>query len=313
MNCQQVQGNLSLYLYGELDFAREEELDQHLSGCAFCQQALTREKTWHTALKSENSDVPLDLLAQCRQGLRESITREPKNQPLARSWFRWVNPLHFSPTRWSSQIAMASFLVFLGFGVARWMDRHDLSKGLVSGITEAGLFNPATARVRDIEPVAQGRIRVVFDQQGEMTGSVNDAIVRQMLLAATRDQDPGLRVSSMQMLTNETGDDVREALLNSVLHDPNAAVRMQALEGLRRYPVDTGTLSALRFVLQHDENAGVRSEAIDVLAPLDRRLQMTPALVGTLQDLMNSAQDDDYIRARCFTVLQEVKGGLPLY
>ena len=208
---------------------------------------------------------------------------------------------------------MASFLVFLGFGLARWVDRHDLSRGLVSGITEAGLFNPATARVRDIEPVAQGRIRLVFDQPGEMTGSVNDAIVRQMLLAATRDQDPGLRVSSMQMLTNETGDDVREALLNSVLHDPNAAVRMQALEGLRRYPVNTETLGALRFVLQHDENAGVRSEAIDVLAPLDRRLQMTPALVGTLQDLMNSAQDDEYIRARCFTVLQEVKGGLPLY
>jgi hypothetical protein len=313
MNCRQVQGNLSFYLYGELDFAREEELERHLSGCAFCQQALSREKTWHTALQSENSDVPLDLLAQCRQGLRESVALETKSRPSARSWFRWVDSLHFSPTRWSSRIAMASFLVFVGFGLARWIDRHGLSKDLASGINQAGMFNPATARVRDIQPAAQGRIRVVFDQEGEMTGSVNDAIVRQLLLAATRDQDPGLRVSSMQMLANETGDDVLEALLNSVLHDPNAAIRMQALEGLRRYPVNTDTLSALRIVLQHDDNAGVRSEAIDVLAPLDRRLQMTPALVGTLQELMNSAQDDDYIRARCFTLLHEVNGGLPVY
>jgi hypothetical protein len=134
-----------------------------------------------------------------------------------------------------------------------------------------------------------------------------------MLLAATRDQDPGLRVSSMQILNNDTGEDVRAALLNSVLHDPNAAVRMQALLGLRRYPVDAETLSALRLVLQHDDNPGVRSEAIDVLAPADRRLQMTPALFGTLQELMNSPQDDDYIRARCVMVLQEVHGGQPLY
>lgn len=313
MNCQQVQGNLSFYLYGELDFAREEELERHLSGCAFCQQALSREKAWHTALQGENSDVPLDLLALCRQELRESISLETKDQRSARSWFRWVNPLHFSATRWSSQVAMASFLVFVGFGLARWIDHHEPSKGLVGGMTEAGLFNASTARVRDIEPAAKGRIRIIFDQEGEMTGSVNDTVLRQLLLAATRDRDPGLRVSSMQILTNETGDDVREALLNSVLHDPNAAVRMQALEGLRRYPLDTDSLSALRFILQHDENAGVRSEAIDVLAPLDRRLQVTPALVNTLQELMNSAQDDDYIRARCFRVLQAVNHGLPLY
>jgi anti-sigma factor RsiW len=42
MNCQQVQTNLSLYLYGELEFAAEEELEKHLEGCSFCQLALAR-------------------------------------------------------------------------------------------------------------------------------------------------------------------------------------------------------------------------------------------------------------------------------
>ena len=62
MTCQQVQKDLSLYLYGELDFAREEELETHLSECAFCQRALAREKEWHTAANAERMDVPLDLL-----------------------------------------------------------------------------------------------------------------------------------------------------------------------------------------------------------------------------------------------------------
>ena len=48
MTCTQVQQNLSLYLYGELDFAAEEAVETHIGGCAFCQLALAREKEWHT-------------------------------------------------------------------------------------------------------------------------------------------------------------------------------------------------------------------------------------------------------------------------
>ena len=73
MNCQQVQTNLSLYLYGELEFAAEEELEQHLQDCSFCQLALSREQAWHTKLNGERKDVPLDLLGQCRRDLRRAM------------------------------------------------------------------------------------------------------------------------------------------------------------------------------------------------------------------------------------------------
>jgi len=42
MTCHDVQLQLSLYLYGELNFASEEALENHLSECAFCQRALAR-------------------------------------------------------------------------------------------------------------------------------------------------------------------------------------------------------------------------------------------------------------------------------
>ena len=44
MTCQDVQSSLSLYLYGELDFAQEEEVENHLADCAACQLSLAREK-----------------------------------------------------------------------------------------------------------------------------------------------------------------------------------------------------------------------------------------------------------------------------
>ncbi len=93
MNCQQVQINLSLYLYGELDFAREEEVEDHLSACALCQRALAREKNLHTALNSERWDVPLDLVSQCRRELRTAISSSGASSRSRATWSRWLEPL----------------------------------------------------------------------------------------------------------------------------------------------------------------------------------------------------------------------------
>ncbi len=96
MTCQQVQVNLSLYLYGELEFAQEEELELHLADCSFCQMALAREKSWHTSLNAERQDVPLDLLSQSRRDLRlalqsEKTTSSPRPSFLKRLSFGSVS------------------------------------------------------------------------------------------------------------------------------------------------------------------------------------------------------------------------------
>jgi hypothetical protein len=146
MTCHDVQLQLSLYLYGELDFASEEALENHLGGCAFCQQSLAREKTWHTAASSEYRDVPLDLLARCRQDLRNGIASQIS--PGKKSW-SWPAVLRISPTPWSYQLAAASFLVFIGFAGARFLDNYKFSGSMALG--RAGLISPST-RISDIQP-----------------------------------------------------------------------------------------------------------------------------------------------------------------
>lgn len=316
MTCHEAQANLSPYLYGELDFASEEHFEEHLSGCAFCQRALESEKAWHTALNAERRDAPLGLLARCRQDLRSALTGEAKPRGASAGWRHWLGGLDFSGRRWSWQIAMASFLLFVGFTFARWVDRNGWPGGLENGgLVSMSVLNPS-ARIRDIQPYDGGNVRITVEQvrQGEVTGSAADENVRRLLLAATRESaDPGIRVYSVEMLNSQGGDDVRDALLNSVLHDPNAAVRLKAIEGLQRFAADSKSRSALRYVLEHDDNPGVRSQAIEILAPRDGRLSLTPELAGTLQDVVRSADDDDYVRSRCLQVLREINAPVDVY
>ncbi len=158
--------------------------------------------------------------------------------------------------------------------------------------SEMGMLGSPTARIRDIQPGDNERVRIVFDQvqPREITGRIDDGDVRRLLLAAMKDPtDPAIRVDSVEVLTRQSGDDIRDALIFSVRHDTNAAVRLKALEGLRRFAGDPSARDTLKFVLEHDDNAEVRSEAIDVLAPANQVVTVSPDLAGTLEKLVRSA------------------------
>ncbi len=138
MTCHQVQTDLSLYLYGELDFATEEQMEQHLDACALCQSALAREKSWHTALNGEQMDAPLDLLSECRRDLRTAISGTGKKSKSRVSWWNWARPFRLSATRWSMGMAVGSFLVFVGFSAGRLVNRNGFTGSMIAGGSRAG-------------------------------------------------------------------------------------------------------------------------------------------------------------------------------
>jgi anti-sigma factor RsiW len=313
MTCQDVQASLSLYLYGELDFAREEHLENHLAECAFCQLTLAREKQWHILTNAQAQEPPLDLLAECRQQLRPALAREAAHPPARRPWWRWTNPFGISTTRWSAQIALASMLVSIGFASGLWFSHGFDRSSPQTGFTQMSLLNPGAARIRDIQASGPGAVRIVLDQESEITGRINDANVRSLLFAATRQSDPAVRFYSVEMLTQQDGppsSDLRDVLFNTVRSDPNPAVRLQALEGLRLFSGDPAALETLAFVLEHDDNPVVRSRAVNVLVPIDSGATLTPATAQIIVNVMRSAPEDDYVRARCSQALRQAK--LPL-
>src|ERR1700761_7940188 len=107
MTCHEVQTRLSLYLYGELEFAEEEALEQHVNECAMCERALEREKAWHSVLNAEHTDVPLELLAQCRRELQGAVTSANAAGESRWRWRRWAESFGFSAPPWSMRLAVA--------------------------------------------------------------------------------------------------------------------------------------------------------------------------------------------------------------
>lgn len=317
MTCREIQMSASLYLYGELDFAQEEAFENHLAECALCRQFLDREKLWHTGVNSGCREAPLELLTECRERLSSTLAQNSARQAAGHhSWAAWTQSFGFGAGRWSVGLALASFLVFVGFTSARWLDRHGLPGFVGGGTSDMGVLNAPYAHIRDIQPDGPNQVRISFDQinQKTVTGAPNNEAVRRLLLAAMQDtDDPGIRVDSVELLKGQDSADVRDALLKTVRQDPNAAVRLKALDSLRPFASDAPTRDALKFVLQHDANPDVRSEAIDVLAPVNPATAVTPDLAITLQEILRSEQEDDYVRARCIQVLRSVNAPLDIY
>jgi len=307
MTCHQVQTNLSLFLYGDLDFATEEALEDHLAECPACQLALDREKAWHANLNAEHADVPLDLLAQCRQDLALATRAESQVKQASPFWERAAAFFGFATNRWSERLAVASFFLFLGLGLSHWNNRFNVASPFTApgDLAEASMLG--RVQVRDVRPIGEGKVRLSLDQiqRGELVGSLSDESVRRLLLSTIRSSaDAGLRVDSVELLMGQSAPEVREVLLQSAAKDPNAAVRLKALQGLRAFQTDEETRSTLLSVIQFDDNSGVRSEAMEVLVPSGAEIRLAPDIAGAFQQIIRSEHEDDYIRLRCLQILQ---------
>jgi len=295
MNCETARQWLPLYLYGELSFEQEEQLERHLAECAACRAEREKERQWQAVLDSAEMEPPPGLLAHNRRMLRAALDEERAGA--GRPWRRLAGWL-LNPPAWAKPVgALAVFA--LGFVVARVP--LDLS---LAGIRPA---EPAAiARVRRVDPEASGRIHIDYDvlQPREVVGAPNDKrVVRALLAAASDPADPGLRVESLELLKRQAGtdDEVRSTLLNVLQTDNNSAVRLKALEALKSFAADSETRRVLCHLLLNDDNEAVRAKAVDLISA-----SQEPEVIGTLQELLRR-EPDDYIRARTQKLLVAVK------
>jgi len=298
MNCDEAKKHLSLFLYGELSFQEEEDLEVHLEACQACGAELGRERSLQRAFDSVEVSLPPGMAAQCRRELMSELERVRRHQSFwqrlaERTGLRWrfVSP--------ALQPVGALALLVLGYFGARV---YPWQPGV--GVTESSLAAPMASRVRYVEPEASGQVKIVVEEarQRVLTGSPEDENIRKLLMAATQDPgDPGVRVESVNVLTNQSDSaEVRRTMLWVLQHDSNAGVRLKALDSLKGSAGDPETRDVLSKVLLTDKNPGVRTQAIDLLTQ-HKGVQ----IVGVLQELMRR-DDNDYVRYRCERTLHEL-------
>jgi len=314
MTCEETRKNLPLFLYGELSFDEEERVEVHMDECAECRRALAREKAMFAALDgAEIVPGPASLeesRAELRRRLVSAGRAARREAPLpGSSWWDKVREgftIHFHFAPGIAQVAGAAVMLVLGFLTARMAPNS-----LLGNFHSAGMLDPATSRVRYVEPLAPGKVQIIIDEthQRVLSGSLDDQAIQRLLMTAAKDSsDAGLRVESVDLLKNNSQSaEIRKALVYALQHDSNAGVRLKALDGLKQFAEDPDTRQALTSVLLKDENPGVRTQVIDLLVQ-----RHTEAMVGVLQELMEK-EDNGYIRMRCQKVLQEMNASVETY
>jgi HEAT repeat protein len=180
----------------------------------------------------------------------------------------------------------------------------------LSGVTPASVLSPSDqvfSSVRSVQPDSTGGVQISFDETRRkvVSGRMDDQSIQQLLLSAVRQDNPAVRVESVELLKNRADSgEVRAALLNAVAHDPNAGVRLKAVEGLKPLAVEPDVRKVLAQVLLADENSAVRMQVVDLLVA-----RPDDSIVGVLQNLMQK-EDNSYVRLKSEKALKEMNASV---
>jgi hypothetical protein len=306
MKCEDLRKSLPLFLYGELSFEDEEQLEVHVDECDACRDALAREKLLFKSLDAAEIVPSAELLADCRAQLRQRL--EHATPERASFWDKirqgFTINFHFAPGIMQPIGALA--MLAIGFFGARVTPASFLGS-----LHSAGLVDPGSSRVRYVEPMGSGRVQIVVDEttQRTLSGTLEDQSIQRLLLTAAKDpSDAGLRVESVNLLKNQPQSaEVRSALLDVVQHDSNAGVRLKALDGLKDFADDPETRKTLAKVLLKDDCPGVRTQVIDLLIQ-----HHADSMMGVFQEVMGKEQNG-YIRMRCQRALHDMNASAETY
>jgi len=315
MTCIEATNEIPNYCYGEISSEAEEALESHLDGCEACRTELTRHRRFLELLEEREPVVDAGLLVDCRndlsRALRQTIAAEEQHGAGWRGWRRFTQRIHdFSHINIPFRVPVGAMaLVALGFVGARYTPEK-------FGGVRAALAAPMFSSVRSVEPGDAGQVQIAVDETRRhvVSGSLQDPRIQELLVSGVTDgSNPAVRLQSIQVLhsasseNNADTDQVRQALLGALEHDPVPGVRLKALEGLKQFAGDITVRASLARVLQKDQDATVRAQAIDMLST-----HTDGSLVGVLQNVVQT-EDNEYVRAQIARMLAQFRASIGTY
>jgi hypothetical protein len=304
MNCSEATRQIPLYCYAEVSSEIEEQVEAHVAECTACRAELARHRSFLDVLNERDDISDPAMQAGCRASLRAALQHEAA-APRANRGAGLMEALRgFARLHIPFKVPVGAMaLVALGFFGARVTPER-------FGGVQAGMAEPTFSSVRSVEDQS-GQVHIAVDEvrRRMVSGSLQDPQIQALLVSALREEsNPGVRVESIGMLRNSAdSEDVRNALLYALTHDPSAGVRLKAIQGLKSCGGSDAVRRTLANVLLKDDDASVRVQAIDLLTA-----HHDDSLVGVLQNVVQK-EENNYVRARCSRLLEEMKASVGTY
>ena len=307
MTCDSVLQAIPLYFYGELTPAEEDGVEQHLHECAACAREMERQRALAVVVDRRQAEIPPGLLENCRADLMAAIQggAGASEKPLG-PWKLFLDAMAHSFSGWSRyrQPAGALALLAIGFLAARFTGTRPSAAPPPVSLPAA---DQAFATIRSVQPDTSGGVQIAFDETRRhvVSGRMDDQNIQRLLLNAVREDNPAVRVESVDLLKSHAGSsEVRDALLNAVSHDPNAGVRLKAIEGLKPLAADADVRKVLAQVLLADDNSAIRMQVVDLLVE-----HRDDNIVSVLQNLMQK-ENNSYVRLKSEKALKEMNASV---
>jgi hypothetical protein len=295
MNCELFKQNVILLVYEELPDDTLFDMRQHAERCPACKQELDSAQQFQADVSANPVLEPTpNLLAASRLRLQDALETAEQH----RGWLAWA--WVFDPVDWLRQVrfspALAAAILIFGFagGVMTTFQMRPPSGGVITPqSTEASI-----AGIRGItQDPNTNTVQINYDKllPASARGSIDNPDIEKLLLYAAHTQEnPGVRVESVSILSQKCHDaEVRQAMMRALLEDRNPGVRLQALDGLDQYvKEDIQVRDAVIQALLHDTNQGVRTEAIRLLQPVK-----ADSAVRSAFEQLAREDENEYIRS----------------
>jgi hypothetical protein len=259
---------------GSLDDTEQTELFAHLAACRECRELMR----FHEDLDVVGDDFS-EVGAEALAGMRGRVLEEIRSDGTAEApagRFAAVG----APRRFQQLAAAAAVVLAVGAFVAgRTTARPQPVNGdfLVATLESNAQQHQ---RLRDVENSPNlisnvavrrldgGQVAMSFDvaRHLEIIRPIEDPLVNEVLVHAILDQSSmGSRLKAVSMAAAADNGKVEEALVFSMLEDPELPVRLRALEILADCPVSPVVQQGLMRVLRHDQSMQMRLLAIEIL------------------------------------------------
>ena len=281
--CDDYEPLIERMLSDEINDAERDRLLRHAERCADCRQFV---ELHHRLLGPElEVDLPTD---EEFAAVRHSVLTRIRVEAPEREG--WPNLIRQGWLRPAFGLGLAALLVAaLGAGVLlgrQWPDQRFVSSGSFDESIGAAdvplLYSNVSLRDQGDDTVVLG-----YDETRHVQArlSAEDERVKRVLLQSLHNESSvGSRLETMSHARRFRDSEVRQAMIVTLLNDPNQPVRQRALEILSTYEVEENIQAALLAVLRDEESVNLRLMAMDLLVTSDLPAERFRQLVDDLQE-----------------------------